>query len=306
MSSEDPVHTIAELIDWPKEGKWLAVLGHPIAHSISPAMHNAALTCIQKIDTRFADWRYVRFDVPPPELPLALKRLLEAGFLGLNLTAPHKVLALTEVVHIDEAARPIGAVNTLKAGTQGWEGFNTDGQGMAAGILSDLGLSLKGATVVLLGAGGAARGAAVECLQQGVSALWIANRTQSNLETLLRDLSPLCPSSCVLKGFSPQTPPPELPKGAILINATSSGLKQGDALPIEIAALPRPSAVYDMIYNPPCTPLLQAAKELGIPCSNGLSMLVNQGAKALAHWTGLDSRQLAPAMDSAARQAMRQ
>lgn len=304
MTSADPVHTLSDLATWPSTGTWLAVLGHPIAHSISPTMHNAALASIRAADTRFADWRYVRFDVPPEQLAEALVLLRKAGFRGLNLTVPHKVLALPHVARIDEAAAPIGAVNTLRAFDGGWEGFNTDGYGMAEGIRRDLGLGLKGADVILLGAGGAARGAAVECLRQGVATLSIANRTQANLDALIKDLTPLCPKGSVLRGFDPAAVPADLPCGAIVINATSAGLKPTDPLPVELARLPRPAAVYDMIYNPAETPLLAKARAEGLRAANGLSMLVNQGALALSHWTGVAAERLAPEMDRAARAAM--
>ncbi len=304
MTSADPVHTLNDLASWPTTGTWLAVLGHPIAHSISPVMHNAALRRSASEDTRYSDWNYVRFDVPPEQLPEALVQLRQRGFLGLNLTLPHKVLAVPHVSRIDPAAAPIGAVNTLRACAGGWEAFNTDGYGMAAGIRQDLGLTLAGTHVILLGAGGAARGAAVECLQQGVASLNIANRTESNLQQLLSDLAPLKPSGCELRGFSPAQPPATLPAQALVINATSAGLKAADPLPLDLARVPRPAAVYDMIYNPARTRLMEEASKLGIPVSNGLSMLVNQGAKALSHWTGLPPERLFPEMDAAARRAM--
>ena len=256
------------------------------------------------LDTRYSDWNYVRFDVPPEELPEALRLLRARGFLGLNLTLPHKVLAVPHISRIDPAAAAVGAVNTLRACDSGWEGFNTDGYGMAAGIRQDLGLSLAGAHVILLGSGGAARGAAVECLQQGVASLSIANRTEANLAALLGDLEPLRPASCVLRGFSPRSIPADLPVGAILVNATSAGLKPADPLPVDLSLLPRPAAVYDMIYNPSRTGLLEFAAGLGIPTANGLSMLVNQGARALSHWTSQPTELLFPEMDKAARHAM--
>src|SRR5690606_2205368 len=134
---------------------------------------------------------YFRFDVPPEELPEALQKLHARGFHGLNLTVPHKILAVSEVVAIDEGARPVGAVNTLRRTAEGWHGFNTDGYGLAAAVRATLGLDLTGRHVILLGAGGAARGAAVECLQRQCTSLWIANRTAENLETLLSALRPV-------------------------------------------------------------------------------------------------------------------
>lgn len=280
-------YTLADLETWSRPGISLAVLGHPIKHSISPAMHNAALAELARGDARFAEWRYFRFEVPPEELPRALELLHAKKFRGVNLTVPHKILAFASprVVAIDPAARPVGAINTLRWRPDGWEGFNTDGHGLSEGLREDLGVKLAGAPIILLGAGGAARGAGVQFLQDQVASLWIANRTRENLDALLTLLAPVA-GEIPAHGFDPRTPPETLPAGALVINATSAGLKPGDPLPVDLDALPTPRAVYDMIYNPPETTLLAAARARGIPAANGLSMLVHQGARALELWTG--------------------
>ena len=303
MDDAARTYTLADLETWSRPGVSLAVLGHPIKHSISPAMHNAALAEMARHDARFGDWRYFRFEVPPEELPRALDLLHAKKFRGVNLTVPHKILALSSprLVAIDPAARPAGAINTLRWREDGWEGFNTDGHGLSEGLREDLGASLAGAHVVLLGAGGAARGAAIECLQKRVASLWIANRTRDNLDALLALLAPLA-GAIPINGFDPRTPPPAIPAGAVLINATSAGLKATDPLPLDLAAFPEPRAVYDMIYNPAETGLLAAARQKGIPAANGLSMLVHQGARALEIWSG--TAVPVNAMRQAARVAM--
>jgi len=262
-------------------------------------MHNAALAELARGDARFARWRYHAFDVEPGMLREALGLMRERGFRGVNLTVPHKVLAVGLVADLDPAAREAGAVNTLLAGESGWRGFNTDGFGLAAGILEDLGLGLRGATVVLLGAGGAARAAAAECLREGCASLWIANRTRSNLEALLAHLAPLAGAIPVraLHGGGGAGGPAT---GAIVINATSAGLHPGNPAPADLASIPGAGAVYDMIYNPPETRLLAQARALALPHANGLGMLVHQGAKALEIWTGIPSPRTAPAMRAAA------
>ncbi len=285
MDSPDTVLTLDHLGHWKHEGHKLAVLGHPIKHSISPAMHNAALAELAKTDARFLDWKYFRFDVPPDDLPTALKRLHDEGFTGLNLTVPHKVLAFGHVAEIDTAAQPIGAVNTLLRTPSGWRGYNTDGYGLATAIKETLSRELTDSHVILLGSGGAARGAAVECLQRTCASLWIANRTRLNLDALLIDLAPVG-GKIPLHGFDPQNPPAAIPAGALVINATSAGMKPADEQPIDLTRLPRPAGVFDMIYNPPETRLLAQARTLGIPTANGLSMLIHQGARALEVWTG--------------------
>jgi shikimate dehydrogenase len=284
----DTVFTLQDLCDWDRPGVSLAVLGHPVKHSLSPAMHNAALAEMARADPRFAGWRYHRFDIPPGDLPAALGLLHQKKFRGVNLTVPHKILAFDRVAEIDPAARPIGAINTLLWTPSGWRGHNTDGYGLATAIRETLGHGLAAAPVVLLGAGGAARGAAVECLQRRCASLWIANRTRANLDTLLAALRPLAAAEKIpLHGFDPAAPPADIPSGALVVNATSAGLRPEDPAPLDLARLAhRPAGVFDMIYNPPQTRLLAQAAALGLPAANGLAMLVHQGARALEIWTG--------------------
>lgn len=297
------VLTLADLAAWSRPGTSLAVLGHPIKHSISPPMHNAALAELARSDARFSDWEYFRFEIHPDDLPRALDLLHAKKFRGVNLTVPHKIIAFDRVAEIDPAARPVGAVNTLRWSERGWQGFNTDGYGLASAVQATLQRDLAGTHVILLGAGGAARGAAVECLQRRCASLWIANRTRETLQTLLATLAPLA-DGIPFGGFLPATPPADLPSGALVINATSAGLRDTDSPPADLTALPNVAAVYDMIYNPPQTKLLRQAEFLGLPHANGLSMLVHQGAKSLEHWSGIPATQTAPTMLRAARAAL--
>jgi shikimate dehydrogenase len=305
VNSLDPVYTLDDLAAWSSSSTALAVLGHPIRHSLSPAMHNAALTELGREQAAFAAWHYHRFDVPPEDLPRALALFHQRGFRGLNLTVPHKVIAFERVTSITPEARLIGAVNTLLRTEVpgGWEGRNTDGYGLATAVRESLGIDLAGAAVILLGAGGAARAAAVECLQRRCASLWIANRTLARLEALLALLRPLG-DGLPVRGFDPQSPPAGLPPGTLVINATSAGLRTEDPPPIDLTRLPRPAGVYDMIYNPPQTPLLRQAAALGVPQANGLAMLVHQGAKSLEHWSGIPAERTAPVMMRAARAAL--
>jgi len=284
-NSDDPVLTLEDLASWSFRGTPLAVLGHPIAHSLSPPMHNAALAAMAVTRPEFSSWKYFRFDVPPDRLAEALGRLHAAGFQGVNLTVPHKVLACGLVADVDPAAAPIGALNTLRRTPAGWRGFNTDGHGLATALQHELGVGLRGASVVLLGAGGAARGAAVECLARGCAALWIGNRTRSNLDALLAVLAPLA-GPIPIRGFDPARPPPDLPADAVVVNVTSAGLKPDEPAPIALRRLPAGISVFDMIYNPPQTALLRDAAALGLRHANGLAMLVHQGVRALELWTG--------------------
>jgi shikimate dehydrogenase len=278
----------------------LAVIGHPIAHSVSPQMHNAALAALALDDESFATWRYHPFDIEPPKLAAALGLLAEHGFRGVNLTVPHKVLAVALASDLDPGAAQAGAVNTLARHGEGWRGYNTDGYGLATAIQEDLGLSLRGSGVVLLGAGGAARGAAVQCLRSACSALWIVNRTAASRDALLEHLGPLARGT-TLGALAPGA---RLPPGAILINATSAGLQADDPAPVDLGAFRGLAAVYDMVYNHRRTRLLEQARALQLAHANGLGMLVHQGAKALEIWTGIASRRTAPTMRAAAAAAL--
>jgi shikimate dehydrogenase len=285
-------------------------------------MHNAALAALAREDAAWADWRYFRFDIRPEDLARALALLHAKRFRGVNLTVPHKVLAFDSMAEIDEDARPVGAVNTLLWNPRGWRGFNTDGYGLSAALRADLGLELAGRPVILLGVGGAARGAAIECLRRGCSRLGIFNRTRANREGLLAllrplagdipvrglDLPPRNPSASEVRDSraagGATRPGPVKPDG-VVINATSAGLRANDPAPVDLTWLPPQAGVYDMIYNPPRTRLLRQAASLGFPHANGLSMLVHQGAKALEIWTGVAAARTAPVMQAAAEAAAR-
>ena len=283
----EQTYTLADLERFEFPGTPLAVLGHPVRHSISPAMHNAALVELAKTSPRFKDWSYYRFEVPAESLLESLPLFHAKGFLGLNLTVPHKVIALDGVETISASAQQMGAVNTLRRTESGYEGFNTDGYGMEMGIQEALGSTLESNAVILLGSGGAARAAAVQCVQSNASRLYLGNRTPARLATLQALLASL-PGQTAIQTFELAQLPPELPETGILINATSLGLKAEDPAPVELSQLPLGWSVYDMIYNPAATVLLQQAIERGHSTANGLSMLIHQGARSLQLWTGAD------------------
>ncbi len=285
MSAPEPIHFLADLTTWSFAGTALAVVGRPVAHSLSPAIHNAALAEMARTQPRFRSWRYFKFDIAPDELSRALVLFHQRNFHGLNLTVPHKTLAMEHLAAGDAYVHAAGAANTLTRTDAGWRGANTDCAGLSAALREDLGLKLGGANIILLGAGGAARAAAAECLRQRCASLWIGNRTAASLTTLLADLQPLA-GEAILQGFAPAHPPAALPAGALVLNATSLGLKADDPAPIDLISIPRPASVCDMIYRPPRTALLRQAAELGIANANGLSMLVHQGARSLELWTG--------------------
>jgi shikimate dehydrogenase len=260
-----------------------AVYGFPIRHSASPAMHNAAFAALG------LNWRYLAFEVHPDHLRAAMEGARVMGFAGLNLTVPHKLLALDLVDALDKSARKWGAVNTIRfesAGVDGRSkiravGFNTDADAIVAALREDLKLGLRGARVLLLGAGGAGRTAALKFAAERVAELFLVNRTKGKARTVAAEIKRQFPSLRVTVGY------PESDVD-LLINATSLGLKPDDKLPLDKKqfSLEQARAVYDMIYRPAETALLKAARRAGCRTANGLGMLLHQGARAFEIWTG--------------------
>lgn len=258
-------------------------------------MQNAGLAALG------LNWRYLAFEVDPEQLGEAILGAKAMRFIGLNLTVPHKLLAVGLVDVLDSSARTWGAVNTIRFEGQDsdgrWrplaelgdppqeirsQGFNTDADAIIRALKEDLGLSVADRKVVVLGAGGAGRTAALRLAAEGVGRLYLVNRTASKAEAVAREIAQRYPAVGLRIGY------PDC-QVDLLMNATSLGLKQGDALPFDPNAFPvrHAGAVFDMIYRPARTPLLQLAEGAGCRCSNGLGMLLYQGAKALELWTGL-------------------
>lgn len=277
-------YTIADLGQAKFEGSPLAVIGHPISHSISPAMHNAAIAKMRLIDSRFNNWAYYRFDIAPEDFAQAIKLFHEDNFFGLNLTIPHKVNAMGLIYGVSADAEQMGAANTLVWGEHGYDGFNTDGFGLKKGLKEDLDIELKNKTVILLGSGGAARAAVVQCLLDSCAKIYIGNRSLERLEELMSIVKGLSNGERV-EAFDLATPPADLADHGVLINATSLGLKAEDQAPYDLSKIPQNWVVYDMIYNPGTTRLLHEARSRGLKAANGLSMLVHQGARSLEIWS---------------------
>ena len=252
-----------------------AVLGSPIRHSASPAMHNAAFAALG------LNWRYLAFEVDPKNLRAAIEGARAMNFAGLNLTVPHKLLAVDMVDELDASAKTWGAVNTIKFENGRAIGFNTDADAIVTSLREDLQVELRGAKVLLLGAGGAGRTAALKLAAENVAELFLVNRTASKAEEIAGEIRKQFPSVKVSVGY---------PKANVdlLLNATSLGLKPevGSPLDEKQFSLKQTRAVYDMIYKPAETTLLKNAKAAGLKTANGIGMLVGQGAKAFEIWTG--------------------
>ncbi len=280
----EKTYTLDDLKGLEFSGTSLAVVGFPVKHSVSPAMHNAAIAKLRESNSRFGDWSYYRFEIAADDLLEALPLFHAKGFLGLNLTVPHKVIAMDGIKGISADGERMGAVNTLVWDELGYDGFNTDGYGIMRGLEVDLGESIKDNSIILLGSGGAARATAVQCLLEGCRKLYVGNRSPERLSDLLGVLAPM-PGGADVETFALSQLPADLPESGVVINATSLGLKADDAAPIDVSQLPDGWKIYDMIYNPAETTLLKQANACGLPTANGLSMLVHQGAHSLELWS---------------------
>lgn len=257
----------------------LGVIGFPVAHSASPRMHQPAL------DAAGIDARYVKIVIEPGGVAETFRRMRALGFIGCNVTVPHKLEALAECDEVTDEAREMGAVNTVRFDADATRGFNTDGAGFAAAVEENFQTGLAGMSVIIAGAGGGAGGAlAVHCARSGVKRLALANRSVKKIQDLgqrLRDAYGVAVAILALGD-------PELIAVAgecqLLVNATSVGLKDSDPSPIAAEALRPEHMLYDTIYQPPLTAFLRAGARAGARIANGEAMLLHQGALAFQTW----------------------
>ncbi|MCG3115232.1 MAG: shikimate dehydrogenase [Candidatus Manganitrophus sp. SA1] len=260
--------------------KIFGIFGHPVAHTLSPLMHNAAF------DALGLPYRYLPFEVRPDRLEGAVKGILPLGILGVNVTIPHKETILPFLDEIDEEAGKVGAVNTIEVAADRLIGRNTDGHGFLES-LRERNVDLSGKRVILLGAGGAAKGIAVALAQQPIAEMVIAARTALRGKALADRVTAVAPrlkTSIIGVDFGPGFPA-DSDRPTLLVNTTPLGMKQGDPSPFPPRLLDPRWSVADLIYRPEETPLLAAAKEGGATVIPGLGMLLHQGALAFEIWT---------------------
>jgi shikimate dehydrogenase len=265
----------------------LGVIGDPVAHSRSPIFQNAAL---QACDIPV---RYAKFHIPPEHFAEALRAMPAAGFLGANITIPHKAAALAAVDIADDYARASGSVNTIVVDGPRLLGFNTDGPGLVRAIRQEFSVDLRDLRVVLLGAGGGAgRAIAVQCARERCARLVLVNRSLEKIQTLKKELQPLFQSEHLCGPVERLTAIPfeqtalqrELENADILINATSLGMGRLDPPVISPSLLTPNLLVYDTVYSRGTTRLIEEATAAGARCANGLSMLLHQGALSFEIW----------------------
>jgi shikimate dehydrogenase len=255
--------------------KVVAILGYPVEHSLSPAMHNAAF------ESMGLDYCYVAFPVHPHALKEAVLGSRALGLAGLNVTVPHKEAIMPVLDRVESEASFMGAVNTVVNKGRKLIGHNTDGRGFMRS-LEEAGVELEGKRVLLVGAGGAAR-AVSWYVSERAAALSIFNRTPERAERLVSDLS------INRKNVSRVETLDAAGEMDVVINATSLGLREEDPLPFDVAALHEGQTVVDLIYRE--TKTLREASSRGCRVLNGLGMLLWQGMFAFELWTG----QLPPA-----------
>jgi shikimate dehydrogenase len=289
MTTAPLLFTAADLGCWADTGgklappARLAVIGDPVAHSLSPEMHNPALRALG------VEAQYVRLHLKPDEFIAALPKLSALGFIGCNCTIPHKFMALEAVDEVHPAARRIGAVNTLIFRPDGTiYGRNSDAPGFLRTVREEFGREVKDLRVLVTGAGGGA-GAAVAtvCAMEGCRALLLTNRTLDKAQQTAAGLTDL-PGGGVTEvvPFTPEALAAVMPQVDLIVNCTSLGMKEGDPEIVPHARLEPRHLVFDMVYKPLTPPLVAAAREAGARAVNGIPMLLWQGVYSFEWWFG--------------------
>ena len=272
------------------------IIGYPLAHSLSPVFQQAAF------DHCGIDARYERWETPAEALRDRVQSLRADGFLGANVTVPHKRLALGLVDNVDDLAGRIGAINTVVSRQGRLTGYNTDAPGFLRALREDGDLDPRGVRAFVIGAGGAARAIVFALAEAGAEVIVISNRTPGRAEDLARDVRATTGGPATVETAPWGSAPGDM---TLVVNTTTLGMHHGGAdedTPLAAEALLGKPLVCDIVYNPAETPLLREARKAGTRGLGGLPMLVYQGAESFGLWTG----QSAPvgAMFEAARRAL--
>jgi shikimate dehydrogenase len=250
----------------------VGVIGWPVAHSLSPTIHNAAFIAMDM------DWVYVPMPVPPGGLPAALAGLPALGFAGANVTMPHKTDAAELSDTRSEDAERLAAVNTLVVGPDGLAGHNTDAPGFDRFLRRDAGFDSEGRSALIFGAGGAARACALALARGGLARLTVALRDAVRVRGLERSIEGLGTDVSVIRFDEAGSAAVDL-----VVNATPLGA-HGEELPLP--PLHADLLVVDLLYRPSSTPMQTAARAAGAPAFGGLGLLLHQAALSFELWTG--------------------
>lgn len=283
MASAKDVYSLGDLRNWNVAGRsaWLAVIGDPVAHSRSPQMHNPALR-----ETGI-DAEYVRVHLHPDELSEGIARMKDVGFAGFNVTIPHKSAVFDAVDEMTETARRIGAINTVKIEDGRLLGHNTDAPGLRQAVEEAFGASFGELRVMLVGAGGGAgRAAAVQCILDRCPRLVLVNRTVEKAQALADEFGEIASGELLAIPWEADAMEAELGRIDLIVNATSVGMKPGDPEVVPARLLGPDHLVYDMVYAPARTCLMEDVEKAGGRAANGLGMLLWQGAIAFEYWFG--------------------
>ncbi|MBI2849336.1 MAG: shikimate dehydrogenase [Chloroflexi bacterium] len=264
----------------------VALIGYPVRHSISAIFQQAAFDACQ------LDLHYELWEVPNGELETAIASLRYGDWLGANVTIPYKERVIPMLDEVDPRAREIGAVNTIVCNQGTLTGFNTDAVGFLRALRQDGGFEPQGKRAVILGAGGAARAIAFALVEAGVASLFIINRTMERAATLAQDMA-LHGKGVILAGpWEASIMTEVFTLCHLIVNCTPLGMRHTDgeqSSPIPESLMPRQALIFDVVYNPPETPLLRQAKKTGASALGGLPMLIHQGAEAFKLWTGQEA-----------------
>jgi shikimate dehydrogenase len=249
------------------------VIGWPVEHSLSPAIHNAAFSALGM------DWVYVPLPVPPPRLTAAIAGLAALGFAGANVTMPHKTDAAEIVDACSDDARTLRAVNTIVVGADEVSGHNTDALGFERFLREDAGFDASGRSALVFGAGGAARACALALARSGLASLAVAVREPSRAD----DLRSVVQDSKTAVRVVDLDEASGMPAADLIVNATPLGV-HGEALPLP--PLGAGMTAVDLLYRPTATPFQTAAREAGAAVFGGLGLLLRQAALSFELWTG--------------------
>ena len=273
------LETLGSSAGGPKPAR-LAVLGYPVSHSASPQLHQPAL------DAFGIGASYVRLEVKPGQIRESFALMRRLGFIGCNVTVPHKFEAMEACDAVSEQAKLLGAVNTVVFGQKETTGHNTDGPGFEQAILEAFGFLPAQVHTLILGAGGGAGQAiATQCAISKPGRLTLVNRSMEKIEKLAEKLGKISPQTDILAiSMSDPKLADHCHSADLLVQTTSLGLKHDDPPVIPDGCLLARHCAYDTIYQPPLTPFLASARKTGCRTDNGLSLLIHQGAIAFQHW----------------------
>ncbi len=263
--------------------KKLAVLGHPIGHTLSPVMHTASIEALGLA----GEYEYGKLDVPPDELMERLAQLPAEGYGGVNLTIPLKEIAFQGLEKLDISAEILGAVNTVELADDGLVGHNTDGYGFLKALEEAFGKAAEGDRVFVLGCGGAGRAVALMAALDGAKSITLADIDKTRVENIAAEIMKSMPDVEIFQCLEKDDQIEQSHAADWVIQASPVGMKKDDRSPLPPGAFRAGQCVFDLIYMYPETAFLSTAKAAGAQIANGLGMLLHQGAKAFEIWTGI-------------------